>query len=62
MTPVALARDEDRARGVSRPESFKRIDYGGVANVLTALGHRRPRIVLQTTIFVTRRDAHVRIP
>ncbi|MET8811704.1 SDR family oxidoreductase [Streptomyces sp. NPDC004549] len=93
LTPVALARDEDRARAVlpprteivvgdltapdtlteavrdidavifvhgsdddSRPESFERIDYGGVANILTALGNRRPRIVLQTTIFVTRRD------
>ncbi|WP_432017195.1 SDR family oxidoreductase [Streptomyces hydrogenans] len=39
-----------------RPESFERVDYGGVANVLTALGSRRPRIVLQTTIFVTRRN------
>ncbi|MPY35725.1 SDR family oxidoreductase [Streptomyces adustus] len=38
-----------------RPESFERIDYGGVAGVLGALGSRRPRIVLQTTIFVTRR-------
>ncbi|MEU2955775.1 SDR family oxidoreductase [Streptomyces xanthochromogenes] len=40
----------------ARPESFERIDYGGVANMLSALGERRPRIVLQTTIFVTRRD------
>ncbi len=40
----------------SRPESFEHIDYGGVANLLGALGERRPRIVLQTTIFVTRRD------
>ncbi|GGT10086.1 SDR family oxidoreductase [Streptomyces chromofuscus] len=40
----------------ARPESFERIDYGGVSNVLRALGERRPRIVLQTTIFVTRRD------
>lgn len=40
----------------SRPESFERIDYGGVANVLGVLGKRWPRIVLQTTIFVTRRD------
>ncbi|MEU4170009.1 SDR family oxidoreductase [Streptomyces sp. NPDC026665] len=93
LTPVALARDESRARKVlppgtpivvgdltapgtlttavrdadavifvhgsdddSRPESFERIDYGGVANVLKALGKRRPRIVLQTTIFVTRRE------
>ncbi|MEL5957138.1 SDR family oxidoreductase [Streptomyces sp. CLV115] len=95
LTPVALARDESRARKVlpggteivvgdltapdtlgqavrdidavifvhgsdddSRPESFERIDYGGVAHVLGALGDRRPRIVLQTTIFVTRRDHH----
>ncbi|MGW4506826.1 SDR family oxidoreductase [Streptomyces sp. NPDC004436] len=40
----------------ARPESFERIDYGGVANILGALGKRRPRIVLQTTVFVTRRD------
>ncbi|MGW5782205.1 SDR family oxidoreductase [Streptomyces sp. NPDC003863] len=93
LTPVALARDESRAREAlppgteivvgdltvpdtlteavrdtdavvfvhgsdddSRPGSFERIDYGGVVNVLGALGKRRPRIVLQTTIFVTRRD------
>ncbi|MFB7401016.1 SDR family oxidoreductase [Streptomyces rubiginosohelvolus] len=93
LTPVALVRDEARARrllppgteivtgdltapdtltgavrdidavvfvhgsdGDSRPESFEEIDYGGVANVLAALGDRRPRIVLQPTIFVTRRD------
>ncbi|MER5495619.1 SDR family oxidoreductase [Streptomyces sp. NPDC002561] len=93
LTPVALARDEARARRLlppgteivtgdltdpdtligavrdvdavvfvhgsdddSRPESFERVDYGGVAGVLGALGGRRPRIVLMTTIFVTRRD------
>lgn len=92
LTPVALVRNESRARNLppgtdivigdltapdtltaavrdidgvvfvhgsdddSRPESFERIDYGGVVNVLRALGDRRPRIVLQTTIFVTRRD------
>ncbi|MBD0670201.1 SDR family oxidoreductase [Streptomyces sp. CBMA156] len=92
LTPVALARNEARARrllpgteiavadlqspdaladavdGVdavvfvhgsdddARPDSFERVDYGGVAHVLAALGDRRPRIVLQTTIFVTRRD------
>ncbi|MEV5978420.1 SDR family oxidoreductase [Streptomyces sp. NPDC052114] len=39
-----------------RPESFERIDYGGVAHILGALDGRRPRIVLLTTIFVTRRD------
>ncbi|QKW08232.1 SDR family oxidoreductase [Streptomyces sp. NA04227] len=40
----------------SRPDSFERIDYGGVLNVLRALGDRRPRIVLQTSVLVTRRD------
>ncbi|WP_031073988.1 SDR family oxidoreductase [Streptomyces sp. NRRL WC-3742] len=64
-SPEALA---DAVRGVdavvfvhgsdddARPDSFERVDYGGVAHVLAALGDRRPRIVLQTTIFVTRRD------
>ncbi|MET9141984.1 SDR family oxidoreductase [Streptomyces parvulus] len=92
LSPLALARNEARAREIlpgteivtgdltapdsltdavrdidavifvhgsdddARPESFERIDYGGVANVLRALGTRRPRIVLQTTIFVTRRE------
>ncbi|MGW3114961.1 SDR family oxidoreductase [Streptomyces sp. NPDC001091] len=92
LTPVALARDPDRARealpgtdvvpgdltepgtladavrdvdgivlvhgsdGDSRPDSFERIDYGGVLGVLRALGERRPRIVLMTTFFVTHRD------
>lgn len=40
----------------SRQDAVQRIDYGGVANVLGALGGRRPRIVLQTTLFVTRRE------
>lgn len=35
---------------------YERIDYGGVANILEALGDRRPRIVLMTTFFVTHRD------
>ncbi|MDQ0989011.1 SDR family oxidoreductase [Streptomyces sp. V3I7] len=39
-----------------RSDSYERVDYGGVVNVLRALGDRRPRIALQTTIFVTRRD------
>jgi uncharacterized protein YbjT (DUF2867 family) len=92
LTPVALARDEARAREVlpgveiltgdledgdslveavrdvgavifahgsdadSRHDAVQRIDYGGVANTLKALGYRRPRIVLQTTLFVIRRD------
>jgi len=38
-----------------RPDSFRRIDYGGVANTLRALNGRRPRIVLMTSINVTRR-------
>ncbi|MGA5319129.1 SDR family oxidoreductase [Streptomyces seoulensis] len=92
LTPVALARDADRARatlpgteivtgdltdpgsladavrnvdgivfvhgsdGDSRPDSFERIDYGGVLGVLRALGDRHPRIVLMTTFFITHRD------
>jgi uncharacterized protein YbjT (DUF2867 family) len=95
LTPVALARDEARARQVlpgvevvtgdledagslagpvrdvdaiifvhgsdadSRQDAVQRIDYGGVVNTLKALGGRRPRIVLQTTLFVTRRDHYL---
>lgn len=33
--------------------AYEAVDYGAVANVLTALGDRRPRIVLMTTIGVT---------
>lgn len=40
----------------SRQDAVQRIDYGGVANTLKAVGGRRPRIVLQTTLSVTRRD------
>lgn len=40
----------------SRQDSVQRIDYGGVLNTLQALGERTSRIVLQTTLFVTRRD------
>lgn len=40
----------------SRQDAAQRIDYGGVANTLKALGDRRPRIVLQTSLYVTRRD------
>ncbi|MGW4561253.1 NAD(P)H-binding protein [Streptomyces sp. NPDC004561] len=39
----------------SRADSARRVDYGGVVNVMRALGDRKPRIVLQTSIFVTRR-------
>jgi len=92
VTPVALAREESRARGLlpgidivvgdledpvsltaavrgvngvvfvhgsdgdSRADSVQRIDYGGVVNVVRALGDRRPHLVLQTSIFVTRRE------
>jgi uncharacterized protein YbjT (DUF2867 family) len=40
----------------ARPDSFERIDYGGVAHLLRALDGRRPRIVLLSTFFVTHRD------
>lgn len=43
----------------SRQDAVQRIDYGGVANMLKALGGRQPRIVLQTTLFVTRRDHYL---
>ncbi|GAA4552929.1 SDR family oxidoreductase [Amycolatopsis samaneae] len=92
LTPVALARDEQRAasllpgteivvgdlediaslraalRGIddivfvhgsdadSRADSVRRVDYGGVVNVLRALDGAKARLVLQTSIFVTRRD------
>jgi uncharacterized protein YbjT (DUF2867 family) len=34
--------------------SYQSVDYGGVANTLTALNGRRPRIALMTSINVTR--------
>jgi uncharacterized protein YbjT (DUF2867 family) len=37
--------------------AHEQVDYGGVANVLRALGGRRVRIVLMTSINVTRQDA-----
>src|SRR5215471_13602998 len=40
----------------SRHDAVQHIDYSGVANTLRALGDGRPRIVLQTTLFVTRKD------
>jgi uncharacterized protein YbjT (DUF2867 family) len=33
--------------------AYDRVDYGGVANVLRALGDRRPRIALMTSINIT---------
>ncbi|MFE5506671.1 SDR family oxidoreductase [Amycolatopsis japonica] len=92
LTPVALARDEQRARSLfpgteivvgdledvaslraalrgiddivfvhgsdadGRADSVRRVDYGGVVNVLRALDGAKARLVLQTSIFVTRRD------
>ena len=38
----------------SETGDLERVDYGGVKNVLAALGTRRPRIVLMTSIYVTR--------
>ncbi|GAA5015971.1 SDR family oxidoreductase [Streptomyces siamensis] len=45
----------------SRADSVRRVDYGGVVNVMRALGDRKPRIVLQTSIFVTRRDHYFNV-
>jgi uncharacterized protein YbjT (DUF2867 family) len=36
----------------------RRVDYGGVVNVLDALDGRRPRIVLMTAIYMTRTAAY----
>jgi uncharacterized protein YbjT (DUF2867 family) len=33
--------------------AYERVDYGGVTNVLRALGNRRPRIALMTSINIT---------
>jgi uncharacterized protein YbjT (DUF2867 family) len=38
-----------------RSDSFRRVDYGGVANTLRALNGWRPRIALMTSTNVTRR-------
>ena len=38
------------------PEAARRIDYGGVANVLRALDGAKPRIALMTSIYVARRE------
>ena len=40
--------------GNGSPDQARRIDYGGVANVLHALDGRTPRIALMTSIGVTR--------
>jgi uncharacterized protein YbjT (DUF2867 family) len=50
---VIFVHGSDNETGAS---AFERIDYGGVRNVLQALGDRTPRIVLMTTAFITHRD------
>src|SRR4051812_47808768 len=40
--------------GPGSPDTARRIDYGGVANVLGALDGATPRIALMTSIGVTR--------
>jgi uncharacterized protein YbjT (DUF2867 family) len=42
--------------GNGSPDQARRIDYGGVANVLHALDGRTPRIALMTSIGVSRRE------
>jgi uncharacterized protein YbjT (DUF2867 family) len=44
--------------GNGSPDQARRIDYGGVANVLHALEGRTPRIALMTSIGVSRRGAY----
>ena len=41
--------------GSMRGERAREVDYGGVRNVLAALGHRKPRISRVTAISVTER-------
>lgn len=42
--------------GSMRGELAEAVDYGGVRNVLMALGHQKPRIALMTAIGVTKRE------
>lgn len=42
--------------GSVRGERAEEVDYGGVRNVLMALGHLKPRIALMTAIGVTKRE------
>jgi uncharacterized protein YbjT (DUF2867 family) len=44
--------------GNGSPDAARRIDYGGVAAVLHALNGRTPRLVLMTSIGVSRRGAY----
>jgi uncharacterized protein YbjT (DUF2867 family) len=43
--------------GPGSPDTARRIDYGGVANVLRALDGATPRIALMTSIGVSRRES-----
>ena len=38
------------------PDAGERIDYGGMRNVLHALGDQRPRIALMSSVYATRTD------
>lgn len=38
------------------PETRRRVDYGGVRNLLQALDGARPRVALMTSIYATRSD------
>ncbi|MEE1765214.1 SDR family oxidoreductase [Streptomyces sp. SP18BB07] len=38
------------------PETRRRVDYGGVRNLLRALGGAQPRVALMTSIYATRSD------
>lgn len=40
----------------ARPDARAHIDYGGVRNILLALGDARPRVALMTSIYATRGD------
>jgi uncharacterized protein YbjT (DUF2867 family) len=42
--------------GDPRPDARAHIDYGGVLNLLRALGGARPRVALMTSIYATRSD------
>ncbi|MGF6372895.1 uncharacterized protein YbjT (DUF2867 family) [Paraburkholderia sp. RAU6.4a] len=42
--------------GSIRGERAEEVDYGGVLNILTALGQLKPRIALMTAIGVTKRE------
>ena len=53
MDAIVLTLGSD---GDPRRDSTRLVDYGGVANVLRALGSRRPRIALMTSIYMTRAD------